>query len=46
VIVELAIATGIAPSVWWEQDEGDVMTALEILERQAEQLEQTKRGGR
>lgn len=44
MIVELAVATGIPPAAWWAEDDETVVTAVEILERQAERIEQAKRG--
>jgi hypothetical protein len=35
-MVDLALATGIAPSVWAEQDDASIATALEILAARAE----------
>jgi hypothetical protein len=43
VIVELAIATGIAPAMWWAEDDQTIVTALDVLEKQAERIEQAKR---
>ena len=30
MIVNLALATGTAPSAWWDEDEATIATALEI----------------
>ena len=34
-MVELAIATGIAPSVWAAEDDATLATALDVLDREA-----------
>ena len=33
MIVALAIATSTAPSVWWDEDDATIATALDILDR-------------
>ena len=40
-MVELAVATSIPPSVWAEQDDAAILTAMVVL---AEQYEAVKRG--
>jgi len=38
MIVELAIATNIAPSVWMLEDDATIATALDVLAEQADRL--------
>lgn len=40
-VVEVAIATGTAPSQWWGEDLSTLLTAVEVLEERAEAM---KRG--
>lgn len=35
-VVLLAIESGIAPSVWWAEDERDLLTALDALGKERE----------
>lgn len=38
-IVMLAIDTGIPPSVWWAEDERDLATALDVMDKERERQE-------
>jgi len=42
--VELAIATNTHPGPWFEEDERTVMTALDVLEKQAEAIKRKSKG--
>jgi hypothetical protein len=35
----LAIETGIAPSAWWAEDEADLATALDVMDKERERQE-------
>lgn len=45
-MVELAVATNTAPSDWWDEDPAVVMTAVAVLEANAEQVRKAGRRGR
>jgi len=38
LIVELAIATNIAPAAWSLEDDATIATALDVLDEQAERI--------
>ena len=38
MIVDIALASGTAPSQWWDEDEATLATALEMLLDRAERL--------
>jgi len=42
--VSLAVATSIPFAVWVDEDERTVLTALELLDAQAEAMEASRRG--
>jgi hypothetical protein len=43
--VELAMATRTAPADWWDESDEVLATALDVLDRQAQQVK-TAKGGR
>jgi hypothetical protein len=36
-VIALALASGIAPDIWWEQDVRSIITAVELLEERNRQ---------
>jgi hypothetical protein len=36
-VIALALASGIAPDIWWEQDLRSIITAVELLEERNRQ---------
>jgi hypothetical protein len=42
-MVDLALATNIAPSVWAAEDDASIATALEILAERAEAMQTRRR---
>lgn len=42
----LAIETGIPVSAWWAEDEADLATALDVMDRERERSRKADRGRR
>jgi len=36
--VEIALASGTAPSAWWDEDDATLATAIDVLEARAEAM--------
>ena len=43
MIVEIAVATGTAPSAWWNETDQVLATVLDVLRVQAEAMTKRKR---